>query len=160
MAQQEERSAKLAIDSALSQLGCSINLKEKQREALLLALEQNDVFVSLPTGYGKTIITALLPMAFDYLRNEPQKGSIVVCVSPLIALMIDQKERLNKMGVSTAVFSGTLQKNQLDGNYQIVLLSPETLLRNIEVREMLLSENYRKHISAVVIDECHCIYKW
>ena len=71
--------------------------------------------------------------------------------------MIDEKERLNKMGVSTEVFSGMLPKNQLDGNYQIVLLSPETLLRNIEVR--LLSENYRKHISAVVIDECHCIYK-
>ena len=40
-------------------------LKEKQLEAAMSVLSGNDTFVSLPTGYGKSIIYAVLPRAFD-----------------------------------------------------------------------------------------------
>ena len=36
-------------------------LKEKQKEAIKTFLEGNDIFVSLPTGYGKSVIYAILP---------------------------------------------------------------------------------------------------
>ena len=40
-------------------------LKDKQKEAIEAVLDGQDVFASLPTGYGKTIITAMLPRSFD-----------------------------------------------------------------------------------------------
>ena len=64
-------------------------LKPEQEAALLSFLGGRDVFVSLPTGYGKSLSYAALPAAFDSLRNAPSK-SIILVVSPLIALMKDQ----------------------------------------------------------------------
>ena len=48
----------------------------------------NDVFISLPTGSGKTVCFAVLPFAFDILLGE--QGCITIVVSPLTALMRDQ----------------------------------------------------------------------
>ena len=45
-------------------------LKEKQIEAVSSFIEGNDVFVSLPTGYGKSLIYAILPFLFDTLKGE------------------------------------------------------------------------------------------
>ena len=44
-------------------------LKEKQFEAMTAFVKGNDVFVSLPTGYGKSISYALLPEVFDQIRG-------------------------------------------------------------------------------------------
>ena len=45
---------------------CGIEkLKEKQSEAVLAFVNGQDVFVSLPTGYGKSIIYGILPILFD-----------------------------------------------------------------------------------------------
>ena len=48
-------------------------LKEKQDEAIRTVLSGRDTFVSLPTGYGKSIIYAALPLIFDRLLDR--KGS-------------------------------------------------------------------------------------
>ena len=45
-------------------------LKCEQKEAILAFLQGNDVFVSLPTGYGKSVIYAILPLAFDILKGR------------------------------------------------------------------------------------------
>lgn len=47
----------------------SIDLKEKQLEAILEFLSGKDVFVSLPTGYGKSLIYEILPLVFDILKG-------------------------------------------------------------------------------------------
>ena len=39
-------------------------LKEKQLEAIVSFLQDNDMFVALPTGYGKSLIYAVLPYSF------------------------------------------------------------------------------------------------
>lgn len=44
-------------------------LKEKQLEAMATFVSGRDVFVSLPTGYGKLAIYALLPMVFDKIKS-------------------------------------------------------------------------------------------
>ena len=46
-----------------------VTLKEKQREAIERFCSGNDVFVSLPTGYGKSLIFAMLPLVFDKIRG-------------------------------------------------------------------------------------------
>ena len=45
-------------------------LKDKQMEAVRAFVGGSDVFVSLPTGYGKSAIYAVLPSVFDTLRGE------------------------------------------------------------------------------------------
>ena len=45
-------------------------LKEKQRECITRFVEGNDVFASLPTGYGKSLIYGLLPDVFNYVRDK------------------------------------------------------------------------------------------
>ena len=54
----------------LSPTKLSVELKEKQREALLRFCLGRDVFVSLPTGYGKSMIFGLLPMVFNILNGK------------------------------------------------------------------------------------------
>jgi len=45
-------------------------LKPKQMEALSTFLSGRDTFVALPTGYGKSIIFAVLPLLFDILFGK------------------------------------------------------------------------------------------
>ena len=58
----------LAITEAAKKIGYTV-LKDKQKEAVSLFLQGHDTFVSLPTGYGKSLIYALLPLAHDYSRG-------------------------------------------------------------------------------------------
>ena len=62
----------------------------------------NDVFVSLPTGYGKS--HGLLPCVFDALRGV-EKKSIVLVVCPLVALMKEHVQ-FSSMGIPAAYVSG------------------------------------------------------
>ena len=98
------------IDYALRKLGYSF-LKEKQREAIELFLEGHDVFVNLPTGYGKSLCYALLPYAFDALRCKVD-SSTVICVSPLLSLMVDQRDKFSPRGLRTEFVGeiGTVQQ--------------------------------------------------
>ena len=43
----------------------------------------NDVFVSLPTGYGKTLIYGILPLAFDVFRGRKN-----ICDTPTAFLLL------------------------------------------------------------------------
>ena len=60
------------IQAAIRKSGLALGfpeLKDKQIEAMSSFLKGKDTFVSLPTGYGKSIIYAALPLAFDYLKG-------------------------------------------------------------------------------------------
>ena len=83
-----------------------VSFKDKQDEALRAFLSGRDTFVSLPTGYGKSVIYAALPLICDRLQDR--RGSIAVCVSPLTSLMIDQRSKFARLGISTE-FVGELQ---------------------------------------------------
>ena len=65
---------KTAITESGKQLGYD-KLRAKQIEAMTAFVQGNDVFVSLPTGYGKSIIYAALPYVFDKLRGKLQSYS-------------------------------------------------------------------------------------
>ena len=94
-----------AISNATKALGYE-QLRTKQEMAVRSFLSGKDVFVCLPTGSGKSLCYCLLPKAFDYLRHV-QDSSIVVVVSPLIALMKDQVRAMTERNVM-AVYAGEL----------------------------------------------------
>ena len=78
------------IAYALRRVGYpSMTLKPEQKDCVQCIYEGKDVFVWLPTGFGKTVCFDVLPFMF-----EGRVGSLVVVVSPLVSLMIDQVRSL------------------------------------------------------------------
>ena len=68
-------------------------------------LKKKDVFFSLPTGFGKSLIFQALPMVFETFTGE--SGHIVIVVLPLPSLIKDQTERLRQVGISCISLSDT-----------------------------------------------------
>ena len=65
------------------------------------------IFVRLPSDrIRQKFVLRFLPLVYDYLREV--KGSIVVCISPLAALMMEQKTKYTHQGL-VLEFSGELQ---------------------------------------------------
>ena len=62
----------MELEQAISEAGDELGfqLKPKQIAAVKAFVEGKDVFVSLPTGYGKSIIYAILPIVYDKIRGE------------------------------------------------------------------------------------------
>ena len=77
----------IAMNSEALSLGyCS--LKKEQRNIILDFILGNDVFAVLPTGFGKSLCYACLPGIFDKVFGST--NSMVIVVSPLLAIMKDQ----------------------------------------------------------------------
>ena len=169
----------VAIENAIRELGFE-TLKSKQRDAIESFLSGNDTLVVLPTGYGKSVIYAALPLIFDKLRGKDkrrivsycseliiiltacQKESIVLVVSPLTALMMDQKRILSQKGLSVEYVGDELHNldDVLKGKVQLVYVSPESLLGNAKIRKMLLNSAYSRNLVGFVVDEAHCVKMW
>ena len=95
-----EKAIVKAIDTAC--LEVKVKLKAKQRQSIEAALEGKDVFVTLPTGYGKSMIFHLLPLCARHLQLS--KAPIVIVVAPLLSLVEDQLAKVNKRtGLGKAV---------------------------------------------------------
>ena len=100
-----------------------------------------------------------------YLPVLEQEGSIVICVSPLVSLMMDQKARFTPKGI----FAEFLGEEQTDENCirsvitcsaQLVHISPESLICNHIFHNMIMSPIYKEKLVAFVIDEAHCAKSW
>ena len=90
-------------------------------ESILNFAKGRDVFVSLPTGNGKSICYITLLWLFGELRKVDKK-SIVLVVSPLIALMRDQVGSITAMGITATYISdkesaGSKERKQAIKNY-------------------------------------------
>ena len=92
-------------------------------------------------------------------------NSILLCICPLTAIMIDQKEKFASLGLSVE-FLGEAQTDRtashrvVKGDVQLVLISPENLLCNTKYRQMLLSPVYKERLIGVAVDEAHCVKTW
>lgn len=156
-----------ALQRAVARLGFD-EAKDKQKEAVVAFASGRDVFVSLPTGYGKSLCYSCLPCLFDILGLQTGKtqrvGAVVVVVTPLVAIMKEQSELLTGKGVPAIhVASGVDESTEealLEGRFRIVFISPEQLLGLKKWRDMLRSEVYQKSLAAFVVDEAHCVKKW
>ena len=147
-----------ALVCALRRLGFE-KLRKEQDRVVRAFVAGRDVFAALPTGYGKSLCFALLPYVFDALRKKA--GSIVICVSPLTSLMMDQRQKFSCYGLATE-FVGEAQQDPnaiarvKEGKIQLLYISPESLLINHHWREMLRSDVYRENLVAFVVVACRC----
>ena len=63
-------------------------LKDLQMKVITRFVSGHNVFAILPTGFGKSLCYACLPPLFDHLL-QPEELSIVIVVTPLLAIMED-----------------------------------------------------------------------
>ena len=139
-------------------------LKPEQQEAVELLLDGKNVFVTLPTGYGKSAIYQVLPLCTKSLlapSTATCKSSVII-ISPLTSLMLDQVTKLRRKGLQAVAIG--IDSFSLDdvraSNFTYIFGSPEGLLQGEKWREVLLDEKFANTVAAIFIDEAHCIVNW
>ena len=65
-----------ALLYAASKIGVS-SLNDRQKEAVQAIVNKSDVFVCLPTGFGKSLCFQSVPFAMDYLDSTSSMESVV-----------------------------------------------------------------------------------
>ncbi|KJW12117.1 RecQ family ATP-dependent DNA helicase [Levilactobacillus spicheri] len=141
------------LETSLQQLFGFTTFRTGQRAALTALETGQDTLAVLPTGAGKTLIYQL------YGYRHP---GCVVIVSPLLALMNDQVDRMHVAGfrhvaaITSLTSYGERQAIlQHLGDYRFLFLSPEML-----AQAPVLTRLQQVPISLFVIDEAHCIVQW
>ncbi len=125
-----------------------------QEEIISRVLAQKDTLVLMPTGGGKSLCYQFPALRFS---------GLTVVMSPLIALMQDQVDRLKSNGIAAEFINSTLtgpevaqiQEDAQKGRLKILYVTPERLAQP-RVRSFL----HNLDISLIAIDEAHCISEW
>ncbi len=117
-----------------------------------------DALVLMPTGGGKSLC---------YQLSALLRRGVGVVVSPLIALMQDQVDALNQLGVRAAFLNSSLEANAarevagrlLRGELDLLYVAPERLLMS-GFLTMLEQVQVGPGVALFAIDEAHCVSQW
>ncbi|MEO1466559.1 MAG: DNA helicase RecQ, partial [Cyanobacteria bacterium J06633_1] len=129
-----------------------------QKKIIEASLQNKDLLTIMPTGGGKSLCFQLPAL----LRT-----GLTIVVSPLIALMQDQVDALQDNGVNATYLNSTLEYEErrsrqiaiLKNQIKLLYVAPERLL-NERFALFLDRVNHDVGISAIAIDEAHCVSEW
>ncbi len=135
--------------------------RDGQWEAIdALVNRREQVLLVQRTGWGKS---AVYFVATRMLRDRGFGATLIV--SPLLALMRNQIEAAERMGVRAMTINSTnraewsdLQRAVLSDEADALLISPERLSNESFMDELLLPISER--IGLLVVDEAHCVSDW
>ncbi len=130
------------------------DFRGSQETVIDALLAKQDVLALLPTGGGKSLCFQVPALA--------QEG-ICIVISPLVALIQNQVDRLKQVGIKAIALTGGIPYEEviqlLDncrfGNYKFLYLSPERLKQ-----DMVQERMQRMNVNLIAIDEAHCISQW
>jgi ATP-dependent DNA helicase RecQ len=125
-----------------------------QAEVVAAMLAGRDVLSVAPTGSGKSI---------SYWVPAVVEGGLTMVVSPLIALMKDQVDRLTERGVAATFINSSVERSEqvdrlhraIAGEYRLLFLAPERLGRPGFMQRLA-----ELQVRRIVVDEAHCISTW
>lgn len=125
-----------------------------QEKAIDSILDNKDTVAILPTGGGKSMIYQLPALVLD---------GITIVISPLIALMKDQVDSLEAVGIPATFINSSLSKEIMEerlkkmsqGFYKLIYIAPERFYN-----QAFLYQLKRIKVSLFAIDEAHCISQW
>lgn len=131
------------------------NAFRPQQEAVINAvLDGRDVLAIMPTGGGKSICYQVPGLLLD---------GVCIVISPLIALMKDQVDNLQKRGIAAAALHSGLTyfdiekilRAAVEGEYKFLYVSPERLQT-----DTFTAFAADMSVSLIAVDEAHCISQW
>ncbi len=128
--------------------------RKGQEEVIDAVLSGNSTIAVMPTGGGKSLCFQLPALVFD---------GVTIVISPLISLMKDQVDGLQKMGIPATYINSAISAEQVairlrevrHGYYKLLYIAPERFYSN-DFMNML--KNIKVELLAV--DEAHCISQW
>ena len=130
------------------------DFRGEQRAIIDNLIDGDDALVLMPTGGGKSLCYQIPSLVRD---------GVGVVVSPLIALMQDQVNALNALGVRAAFMNSTLSAEQSqslqqqvrNGELDLLYVAPERLIQP-RTLELL----HQSPLALFAIDEAHCVSQW
>ncbi len=140
-------------ESLLGRFGLT-NFRPGQRDVVDALADGRDVLCVMPTGGGKSLCYQLPALA--------REGTTIV-VSPLIALMKDQVDALQRLGIPAKLINSTLTASEQDdvmaqmaaGKLKLVYVAPERLRNG-----RFLDAVGKAGVTLLAIDEAHCVSEW
>ena len=151
----------LNLDADFAQLfpKCGFKLKSFQKQVIENVVEKANTLCIMPTGGGKSAI---------YWMAAAELKGITIVVSPLIALIAEQAEKLGEQGYSVLELHGDVSaKKQMEllialANNEItpdfIFASPEKIATDGFFEYCL--KRRKDDIKLMVIDEVHCVSQW
>lgn len=141
--------------------------RSNQLEAINATLSGKDVFVLMPTGGGKSLIYQLPAI----VKTGKTRG-VTIVVSPLLSLMQDQVDHLQKLNIMAFYINGEISEDQkrllYDSLYdpnveeviQLLYITPEMIAKSDKMVNTLMALHRRNKLARIVIDEAHCVSQW
>ncbi len=129
-----------------------------QQDIVEHMLAGRDALILMPTGGGKSL---------TYQLPALMMPGITVVISPLIALMQDQVDRLQANGIAATFINSTLdtversqrERALLNGQLKLVYVAPERLMSE-SFLTLLEQVHENIGISLIAVDEAHCVSEW
>ncbi len=130
------------------------SFRPQQEEIINAVLEGKDTLALLPTGGGKSICFQVPGLVME---------GVTLVISPLIALMKDQVENLQKRNIPAQAIVSGMHPREIDialdncayGNIKFLYVSPERLTTEL-MRERLK----KMKVNLIAVDEAHCVSQW
>lgn len=150
--------ASLSPQSILQTVFGYNQFRHQQQAIVEHAISGQDALVLMPTGGGKSLCYQIPALA---------REGLAIVVSPLIALMQDQVEALQQLGVNAAFLNSSLSaednsritRQVVAGEIKLLYVAPERLM----VGSFLsLLDEVQQHVGLALfaIDEAHCVSQW
>lgn len=125
-----------------------------QMQIIRSVMDGRDTLALMPTGGGKSLTYQVPTMA---------REGLCIVVTPLIALMKDQVDRLRARGIPAVAIHSGLSTRQIDialdncayGDVKFLYAAPERL-----ANEAFRLRVVRMNVSLIAVDEAHCISQW
>ena len=141
--------------------------RPNQLEAINATLAGKDVFVLMPTGGGKSLCYQLPAI----VQSGKTRG-VTVVISPLLSLMQDQVDHLQKLKIQAVLINGevsaehkrlimsSLRETQVEKYIQLLYVTPEMINKSPSLINAFNDLYQRKKLARIVIDEAHCVSQW